>query len=181
MPIENNFNWVYHLPNDKPFLEGYGMEWFTKLEIQNWSTSPALYMRRVGPYGPENRVLMETFKQWLRTHDLFTADCVIVAAALDNPMQIKPVDCRYDICFLCSESVAKKFSAEIACKQLNGGRYAVFQIKHTVEAIQKAWNECFAYLLTHDYRPNLQRPVLERYQKQMVDNYLCELCIPIQD
>ena len=93
MPIENSFNWVYHLPNDKPFLEGYGMEWFTKLEIQNWSTSPALYMRRVGPYGPENRVLMETFKQWLRTHDLFTADCVIVAAALDNPMQIKPVDC----------------------------------------------------------------------------------------
>lgn len=137
--------------------------------------------RRVGPYGPENRVLMETFKQWLRTHDLFTADCVIVAAALDNPMQIKPVDCRYDICFLCSESVAKKFSAEIACKQLNGGRYAVFQIEHTVEAIQKAWNECFAYLLTHDYRPNLQRPVLERYQKQMVDNCLCELCIPIQD
>lgn len=86
MPIENNFNWVYHLPNDKPFLEGYGMEWFTKLEIQNWSTSPALYMRRVGPYGPENRVLMETFKQWLRTHDLFTADCVIVKNLMTVPV-----------------------------------------------------------------------------------------------
>lgn len=34
MPIENNFNWVYHLPNDKPFLEGYGMEWLQSLKFK---------------------------------------------------------------------------------------------------------------------------------------------------
>ena len=157
------------------------MEWFTKLEIQNWSKSPALYMRRVGSYGPENHVLMETFKQWLKAHELFTSECVIIAAVLDNPSCIAPEDCRYDICFLCSECVAKEFSTEIAYQQLNGGRYAVFQIEHTVDAMQKAWSECYSYLLSRDYKPDLQRPVFERYQKQMVDNHLCELCVPLQD
>lgn len=157
------------------------MEWFTKLEIQNWCKTPALYMRRVGPYGPENHVLMETFKQWLRTHDLFTADCVIVAAALDDPDQTAPEKCRYDICFLCPESVAKKYTHEMPCQQLAAGRYAVFQIKHTVEAMQQAWNECFSYLSNIGHKPDLQKTVLERYEKQMVDNHLCELCVPLLD
>ena len=155
------------------------MKWFEDFEIQTWKESPALCMRRVGPYGEENHLLMQQFKRWLYEHGLFTANCVIIAAALDNPSHTAPEQCRYDLCFLCNEDTVQKYTREISSKRLAGGRYAVFQILHTSEAVQKAWQEGILYLLKMGYHPDFDSPILERYDKQMVDKHLCELCIPL--
>lgn len=88
------------------------MKWFEDFEIQTWTESPALCMRRVGPYGEENHLLMQQFKRWLYEHGLFTANCVIIASALDNPSHTAPEQCRYDLCFLCNEDTVKNIPAK---------------------------------------------------------------------
>jgi DNA gyrase inhibitor GyrI len=61
-----------------------------------------------------------------------------------------------------------------------GGRYAVFTISHTAEAVQKAWLEIFPELLKQGSQFDETRPILERYIVEMVNNHLCEICVPIK-
>lgn len=61
----------------------------------------------------------------------------------------------------------------------SGGLYAVFLLEHTAEAIQIAWSEYPSALVALGYVPDETKPVMERYQKKLVDRHLCELCVPI--
>ena len=63
--------------------------------------------------------------------------------------------------------------------QFGGGVYAVFLLEHTAEAVQTAWSEYPLVLKEQGYVADKTRPVIERYQKELVDQHLCELCVPI--
>ena len=64
-------------------------------------------------------------------------------------------------------------------RQLAGGSYLVFELEHTAEAIQEAWTKFPEGLNRLGYQLDPSRPVMERYFRQMVENHLCQLCVPI--
>lgn len=154
------------------------MDFYIKMQEEMLESQTVLYMRRTGSYGIENYTLMNRFKEWLKEHDLFCDDTVILAIPLDNPNITEPQKCRYDVCTMnLSHSYAD--TDEVKNRQLDGGRYVTFLLEHTAEAVQRAWEECFSELDKQGYLLDVTRPVTERYAKKLVDNHYCELCVPV--
>lgn len=60
-----------------------------------------------------------------------------------------------------------------------GGRYCVFIIGHTVDAVKNAWMEIFSELSKRKYEFDDRRPIVERYPMQMINKHQCEICVPI--
>lgn len=136
------------------------------------------YIRNTGPYGADNIQTMERLKTWAREKYLLNDDSIILGIAQDNPTVTKAEACRYDTCFVIAKEY--KFDEEYVHRgKIMGGKYAIFEIKHTAEAIQKAWTEVFQKLNENGYCMDYSRPVLERYAARMVNNHKCEICIPI--
>lgn len=154
------------------------MKFYISTMQENLPSSKVIYMRRTGKYGSENYKLMDTFKKWIQENNLYNQDTVIYAIPMDNPDIVDPCQCRYDVCI--NKPQNQKFSLnQIKCRKLEGGKYLVFLISHTVEAVQTAWKMCFFELEKLGYLLDKSRPLMERYRKTLVDRHCCELCIPI--
>lgn len=136
------------------------------------------YIRRRGPYGLENVQIMEQLKNWAREKNLFNENSIILGIAQDNPQFTDPKDCRYDTCLIVEDEF-KVDNNYINFGKTIGGKYCVFKISHTVDAMQKAWIEIFPELLKRDYRFDDRRPNIERYAVQIVNKHYCEICLPI--
>lgn len=147
-------------------------------KIEEMPTGRVVYMRRIGPYGAGNYALMEKFKEWAKANGLFTKSAVILGISQDNPETTPPENCRYDVCIVVEDDYAIT-DANVNEAELPGGRYAIFTIAHTAEAVQKAWGEIFSQLSAQGQQPDLARPILERYIPAMIDKHLCEICVPI--
>lgn len=63
--------------------------------------------------------------------------------------------------------------------EIAGGKYAVFTVKHTAEAVEQAWAEIFPTLSDMGCLPDSSRPILERYAAEKVEQHFCEICVPI--
>ena len=137
-----------------------------------------VYIRKVGAYGINNVQVMEELKQWAKVNNLFDDESIIFGIAQDNPEITEPINCRYDACIVISNdySVSKGYVRE---GNIIGGKYAVFKINHTGEAVKKAWVDIFPELLRKGYQFDGARPIVERYTTQMVNNHHCEICVPI--
>lgn len=142
-------------------------------------SSKVIYMRRTGAYGIENYKLMDTFKKWVQENNLYNEDTVIYAIPMDDPEKVMPCQCRYDVCINKPENQTFELN-QIGCRDLESGKYLIFLIPHTADAVQTAWQMCFSELEKLGYLLDKSRPVIERYKKTLVDRHLCELCIPIQ-
>lgn len=142
-------------------------------------SSKVIYMRRTGAYGIENYKLMDTFKKWVQENNLYNEDTVIYAIPMDAPEKVMPCQCRYDVCINKPENQTFELN-QIGCRNLESGKYLIFLIPHTADAVQTAWQICFSELEKLGYLLDKSRPVIERYKKTLVDRHLCELCIPIQ-
>lgn len=147
-----------------------------EFKIEKMESCRIAYMRTVGPYGIHNIQLMEKLKKWAKDHQLLNKSAVILGIAHDNPEVILPEICRYDVCLIISDDY--KLDESINETTLIGGSYAVYQIKHTTEEIQKAWGYIFSDLEKHGYQI-VNKPIIERYAQQMIENHYCEICIPI--
>jgi DNA gyrase inhibitor GyrI len=147
-------------------------------KIEEMPTSRIVYMRQVGPYGANNYALMAKFKEWAGTKGLFTKSSVILGISHDNPQITPPEICRYDVCMVITDGYTIADNRVNEAK-LSGGKYAVFTIPHTAEAVRKAWSEIFPQLQTRGLQLNASRPIIERYIPAMVDNHLCEICVPV--
>lgn len=151
---------------------------FIKKRIENISTFKVLYMRRIGAYGKDNIILMNKFKELLKQNNLFNDDTVIFAIPMDNPHIIEPNKYRYDVCII--DSCNKKINSnDIHNRYVIGGKYIIFLIEHSIEAIQNAWIECFNELEKEGYTLDNSRQIMERYEKRLVDRHYCEICVPI--
>ena len=149
-----------------------------KMIIEQMPLTNIAFIRNVGPYGENNYKTMERIKRFARDNNLFNEAAVILGISRDNPEVTSPESCRYDACLV----VAQDFnvsSNDIQKGVISGGKYAVFVIEHTVEAVQRAWNEIFTYLLSNGYNMDMSREIIERYSVKMVNNHKCEICIPI--
>lgn len=88
------------------------------------------------------------------------------------------INCRYDTCIVISND-SFVIDAPIKEGYIAGGKYAVFKISHTAEAVQKAWLDIFPELSRQGYRFDGARPILERYVVQLVHMHYCEICVPV--
>lgn len=144
------------------------------------------YIRHTGPYGPDNTETMERLKHWAKSRNLMNGHSVILGIAHDNPQMIPPEMCRYDACILLPDGYPGGGSGEdtsnekeVPIGSITGGRYGVFTITHTAEAVKQAWEVVFQQLFSESYIPDPSRPILERYKAELIEQHLCEICIPI--
>ena len=154
------------------------MCFYNEMREVTMDASEVLYMRRTGPYGRENHALMECFKVWLKRQGLRVEDEVILAVPLDDPYAIEPWKCRYDVC-VTGHAGLESGPDGVGVRRLDGGRYVIFLIGHTADAVQRAWSECFSALERHGYLRDPSRPAMERYAGRLVQAHFCELCVPI--
>jgi DNA gyrase inhibitor GyrI len=147
-------------------------------KMEEMPKSQIAYMRRVGPYGAGNAALMERFKKWVKANGLFTKSAVILGISQDNPETTPHERCRYDVCVIVPDGFEITDPAVYSAK-LPGGNYAVFSVPHTAEAVRAAWSTVFLQLHSLGYPLDGSRPILERYIPELVENHLCELCLPV--
>lgn len=152
------------------------------VRIENIPEYRIAYMRQIGPYGPNNIQLMQKLKKWAISRDLLNDSATILGIAHDNPEVTPPNNCRYD----CGIVLSETYDLEQGINEttLPGGKYAIFSLEHTAEALLKAWNEIFSTWLPDSKYQISARPVFERYTGSTVDVKIepdfCELCIPIE-
>jgi DNA gyrase inhibitor GyrI len=144
--------------------------------IEQLPVQPVLYMRRTGAYGVENYKLMETMKEWAKQKNLFE-DCIIYGIAQDNPAATPPEQCRYDVCLLTTADVSADSSVQRG--EIPNGKYAVFTIPHTAEAVQEFWGSFIQKLKDGGLQLSPAKPILERYKQKLVEAGKCEFCVPI--
>lgn len=157
------------------------MEFYLKYSLENIPSSQFLYMRRIGEYGPNNKILMEKFKSWLKDKSLFNDSTTIYSIALDDPNLVDGSKCRYDV-GLSNKDMPTSLDNEknISIRDFIGGKYLIFLIEHKQTYIENAWLEYSKVLRDKGFRQDISRPIIERYQKKLVDYHLCELCVPIK-
>ena len=136
------------------------------------------YFRKIGSYGIGNVETMEKLKTWARVNGLLNDESIILGIPQDNPATTKPEACRYDAGLIVSYDQLIKHD-DIQRGKITAGEYAVFEIDHTAEAMEKAWQELFAEISRHGYQIDNSKPVMERYACRMVENHKCEICVPI--
>ena len=154
------------------------MPFYLSVKEEMLKPSAVLSMRRIGAYGPENRQLMDRMKGWISSHDLWNQQTTLLGIPWDNPSLVKAGACRYDVCMIWNKEIFPQ-TGEVVAGQFGGGVYAVFLLKHTAEAVQTAWSKYPMVLKEQGYVADETRPAIERYQKELVDQHLCELCVPI--
>lgn len=147
------------------------------MHMETMQEMTVVYIRCIGPYGTDNRDMMERLKHWARAKGLLESG-VILGAAWDDPARTPPERCRYDVC-LTTEGCFPELEEGMLPEWIPGGRYACFQGAHTLAGIQILWQTSFAALAEHGIAPAPGRPVLERYRSELLKQGLCELCIPI--
>ncbi|MER6398139.1 GyrI-like domain-containing protein [Kitasatospora sp. NPDC001603] len=135
-------------------------------------------MRRVGPYGAGNQEQMERLKGWAAASGLLRDGSVVLGIAQDDPGVVAPEDCRYDVCLVVPRDTGIG-GAGIEEAWLPGGRYAVRTVAHTAEALARAWAGLLPALADAGFRFDSARPIIERFAPRMVENHLCEICVPV--
>lgn len=148
-----------------------------KITVEDIPMMKVLYMRRTGDYGIENKLLMEKFKAWLKEHNIFHEESVILGIALDDEQQVKPELCRYDVCLIVPMTY-NIIHEDVMSRTIEGGKYAVLEIEHTEEAVKTALEVIFQ-LLEQGFQLDFSRAIIERYAKKMIDRGLCEICVPV--
>lgn len=146
-------------------------------KVETLKSSAMVYMRNVGPYGSsDNFKRMIAFKNWIADNDLQKEleTNGILGIALDNPANTLPEDCRYDL-ILCVSN-RKKFNSEVTMGQFEGGKYAVFVIPHTKEAVQQFWANLENNSDINKLRVR-ERPIIERFKEE---EGTCEFLIPVE-
>lgn len=152
------------------------------------------YIRHIGPYGSGNVQTMQKLKTWAITNGLLHGNSIILGIAHDNPETTSPENCRYDTCLVISDNDCTGNEAagneaagneatgneDVGWGYIAGGRYSVFKISHTAEAVQQAWIEIFPETARHGYQFDETRTVLERYAVEMVNSHYCEICVPVK-
>lgn len=147
------------------------------MTIEYLPESRIAYFRNVGEYGEkQNKQLMEAFKKWAQLHDLLN-DSIILGIPQDNPNVTRKEECRYDVCVLITEDFQVVEPAQVG--QFSGGKYAVFALDHTKEAINEFWQTIFAEIKKNQLLVRDQ-PIVERYTSHMINNHLCEILVPIE-
>lgn len=147
-----------------------------KFKVETLPNYRIAYMRQVGPYGSANIEIMENLKKWARENNLLES-AILLAIPQDNPETTLPDNCRFDACIVIPSDY--QVDDSVFDGEVPGGKYLIYEVKHTAEDIQKAYSEIFSSLQSTEYRLD-NKPIMEKYIGDMVDQPYCEICVPIK-
>jgi len=150
-----------------------------QMTIEQIPSHRIAYFRQKGPYGANNKRTMEELKYWAKAQNLLEHGSVIFGIAQDNPELIPPEECRYDTCLVIGPDYIPE-NNRVRVKSIVGGKYAVFKLEHTEEAVQRGWNSIFIELAAQNLQYDTAKPIMERYKMELVENHYCELCVPVK-
>lgn len=149
-----------------------------KIKVEGLPKHRIAYVRQVGPYGPANIQAMEKLKKWAEEKNLLAESAVVLGIPQDNPEMTLPENCRYDACIVISEDF--HIDDDAICESvLSDGKYVIYKVKHTAVDMQKAWAEIFPFIQNSGYQIE-NKPIIERYTDDMINNDYCELCVPVK-
>ncbi|MGF9695870.1 AraC family transcriptional regulator [Paenibacillus sp. MABNR03] len=146
--------------------------------IEHFLPCQIAYVRQVGPYGPANVQAMNKLKQWANEKQMLTEAAVLFGIPQDNPTTTSPENCRYDAAIVLNEPEYSDDDS-IEMGELPGGDYLICKVRHTAEDVQQAWNEIIPHLQNSSYVID-HKPVLERYQWDLLEQHYCEICVPVK-
>lgn len=147
------------------------MEYFVK----TLPTYRIAFIRKVGPYGPDNYRVMERMKDWAKQKDLYGTG-TIFAIPQDNPTITPPENCRFDACIVIADDV--QVDPPVQLGEISGGEYLVFRVEHSVEAIQYAYPKIMRIFQENGYIKD-NKPIIEKYTGDLDSDASCEICVPI--
>ena len=136
------------------------------------------YLRRTGASGAVNRAVMERLLGLFSQAGAPGLESAIPCIAWDDPAHPPPEACRYDACLVLQKGQTLP-GADVRYGSLPGGRYAVFTIPHTEQAVSEAWHTIGRLLRETGCTADSGRPVMERYTSAGVQDGTCAFCIPI--
>lgn len=142
--------------------------------IEEFKNIKIAYMRRIGKYGKENKILMENFKSYLIKNYLLNDSSIILGIALDNPINTPDENQRYDVGIIIKDDR----NINLDTRYIDDGKYAIFEIPHTTQDIDYFWNNLKS--LTSNLQIDESKPILERYSTEKINLHLCEFCIPLK-
>jgi len=149
-------------------------------KIEKLDDYKMVYMRNVGEYGnSKNFQMMKDFKKWIAKNKLENIKDTrgIIGIAQDNPQTTPPEKCRYDLILFTDKDFSENLQINIG--YFKGGKYAVFTITHTTEAVYSFWENLNTYILQNDLAV-ADQPVLERYKEEEGEDKVCEFLIPVE-
>lgn len=100
---------------------------------------------------------------------------IVLGIALDNPKTVSPDKLRYDVGIISTETGIKGVDS----RKLDDGTYAIFEVEHTQEEVQKFWKNMG--VLSNEINIDFQKLIIERYTLDKINNHLCEFCIPLAE
>ncbi|MCC3359475.1 AraC family transcriptional regulator [Bacillus sp. REN16] len=147
-----------------------------KFEVETLPNYRIAYVRRVGPYGPANFEVMEKLKKWAKEKNLLES-ATLFAIPQDNPETTLPENCRFDASIVLPDDY--QVDDSVLEGELSGGKYLVYEVKHTADEIQKAYTEIFQSLQRNGYEMD-NKPIMEKYIGDMINTPYCEICVPVK-
>jgi len=147
----------------------------TDMRIENIQPQTVAYMRRVGPYGPENFSVMDSLKSWAWGKGLLQGATLYGIAHDDSDTE--PSECRYDACIVIDAPSQADDRVEVG--ELPGGCYAVFEVAHSTPAIEAFWMSFLDVMESEGLVIDESRPIMERYRESMIREGKSEFCVPV--
>ncbi|MBM7585306.1 DNA gyrase inhibitor GyrI [Bacillus pakistanensis] len=120
---------------------------------------------------------MEKLKKWAKEKNLLKS-AILFEIPQDNPKTTLSENCRFDdACIVISKD--DQLDDSICESELSGGKHLIYEFKHTTDDIQKAYTDIFSSLQSNGYQID-NKPILERYNGDRINNPYCEICVPVK-
>lgn len=139
-----------------------------------------VYVRNIGEYGSfESFQMMKNFKKWISHNSLEKNKKIdgIIGIAQDDPRTTPVKQCRYDLLLFTDQDFSK--DPQVNMGNFKGGKYAVFTVIHTTEAVGSFWKNISEYISQNNLIIS-NSPILERYKEEEGEDKICEFLIPIK-
>ncbi|MFD2114355.1 GyrI-like domain-containing protein [Paenibacillus yanchengensis] len=147
------------------------------MKTEYFSNITIAFMRSFGEYGYRNKVLMNHFKAYLADRHLLNDNAVLLGIALDNPSITAKHLLRYDVGLIVEGK--HPITGNLEHRQIDNGKYAIIEVNHTEQGVLDFWSNIDNLLKNLPVDNN--RPIMEFYQAKLVQQHLCEFCIPLKD
>jgi AraC family transcriptional regulator len=163
---------------DKVLPKGF----ILKPKIVERTAKKAIYIRLIGDYQSNDySQAWEKIWKFIKGKRLFGFNQECLGIAYNDPEITESEKCQYDCCVTISKDI--KPEGEIGVKNIEGGRYAIFKFKGSIENVGSVYNAVFKTWLPESNCDLRDAPCFEKYvkfSKTNPDKNRTEIYIPIK-
>ncbi|MEM7369760.1 MAG: GyrI-like domain-containing protein [Bacteroidota bacterium] len=144
-----------------------------------------LYLPYHGPYEVEPILQhWDVLTEFVDKHNIFNERSQIIGEILDDEDITQPERCRYNCTISLTEELKVDALGFMEIKIIPEQKYAIFTYEGTDQGIQQTYDWIYGKWILEERVELIDKPILERYLNRMQgapkDEYITEICIPIQ-